>query len=72
MPVPASELNIDTVREGTNALDMAQSIFGNGVVVTGATYFGDIDSAGIYSGGDATAPGVTPADTGVILSTGNA
>ena len=70
--VAASELPIDTVREGTTASDMAQTIFGNGVTVTGATYFGDIDSAGTYSGGDTVAPGFTPSDSGVILSTGNA
>ena len=70
--VAASELPIETVREGTTATDMANSIFGNGVTVTGATYFGDIDSAGIYTGGTSTSPGVTPGDTGVILSTGNA
>ncbi len=68
--VAASELPIETVREGTSATDMAETIFGDGVTVTGATYYGDNDSAGIYSGGDATAPGVTPGDTGVILSTG--
>ncbi len=70
--VVASELPIETVREGTTATQMANTIFGNGVTVTGATYNGDIDSAGTYSGGDATAPGVTPGNTGVILSTGNA
>lgn len=70
--VAASELDIDTVREGTTALDMAQEIFGNGVTVTGATYFGDNDSAGTYSGGDSTSPGVVPGDTGIILSTGEA
>lgn len=72
MPVPASELPIQTVREGTTATDMAQNIFGNGVTVTGASYSGDIDSAGIYTSGDATSPGITPGDTGVIMSTGNA
>ncbi|KHA50589.1 Hint domain-containing protein [Sulfitobacter geojensis] len=70
--VAASELPINTVREGTTATQMAQTIFGNGVTVTGATYYGDNDSAGIYTGGDAVAPGVTPGDTGVIMSTGNA
>ena len=70
--VAASELPITTVREGTSAIDMAQTIFGSGVTVTGATYYGDIDSAGIYSGGDTVAPGVTPGDTGIILSTGEA
>ena len=70
--VAASELPINTVREGTTALDMAEMIFGNGVTVTGATYYGDIDSAGIYSNGDTVAPGVTPGDTGIIMSTGDA
>jgi hypothetical protein len=70
--VAASELPINTIREGTTATQMAQNIFGNGVTVTGATYYGDIDSAGIYTGGDAIAPGVTPGNTGVIMSTGNA
>ncbi|MFC6636266.1 2,3,4,5-tetrahydropyridine-2,6-carboxylate N-succinyltransferase [Sulfitobacter sp. JBTF-M27] len=70
--VAASELPISTVREGTTAIDMAEMIFGNGVTVTGATYYGDIDSAGTYSNGDAVAPGVAPGDTGIILSTGNA
>lgn len=70
--VDASELDITTVREGTNARALAEEIFGNGVNVTGATFFGDIDSAGIYTGGDSTSPGVVPGDTGVILSTGNA
>lgn len=68
--VTASELAIETVREGTTATDMAQEIFGNGVTVTGATYYGDNDSAGIYTGGDSTSPGVVPGDSGVIMSTG--
>jgi hypothetical protein len=68
--VTASELPITTLREGTTATQMAQNIFGNGVVVTGATYYGDNDSAGIYTNGDSVASGVTPGNTGVILSTG--
>jgi hypothetical protein len=68
--VAASELPITTVREGTTATQMAQEIFGNGVIVTGATYYGDSDSAGIYNNGDSLSPGVTPGDTGVIMSTG--
>ncbi len=68
----ASELDIETVREGTTAIEMAQEIFGAGVTVTGATYYGDSDSAGIYTGGDTTSPGVVPGPTGVILSTGEA
>ncbi|MEL6452668.1 MAG: Hint domain-containing protein [Pseudomonadota bacterium] len=70
--VAASELPIQTVREGVDASDMANAIFGNGVQVVGASYTGDRDSAGIYSNGDSVAPGVTPSDTGVILSTGDA
>lgn len=67
--VAASELPIDT---SATALEMAQEIFGDGVTVTGASFSGDNDSSGIYTGGDAIAPGVTPGDTGVILSTGDA
>lgn len=70
--VAATELPIETVREGTTAEQMAEAIFGDGVQVQGASYSGDIDSAGIYTNGDSVAPGVTPGDTGVILSTGNA
>ena len=70
--VAASELPIQTVGEGTTATDMANEIFGDGVTVTGATYYGDTDSAGIYTSGDTTSPGVTPGDTGIIMSTGNA
>ncbi len=70
--VAASEVPISTVREGTAAIDLADMIFRAGVIVTGATYYGDIDSAGSYSGGGTLTPGVTPSDTGVILSTGNA
>lgn len=70
--VAASELPIQTVREGVDATDMAEAIFGNGVQVVSASYTGDIDSAGIYSNGDSVAPGVTPSNSGVILSTGNA
>ena len=50
--VTASELPIETVREGTTAMDMAAAIFGDGVTVVGASYNGDIDSAGIYTLGD--------------------
>ncbi|WP_299204084.1 Hint domain-containing protein [uncultured Tateyamaria sp.] len=68
--MPAAELPIQTVREGVDATDMADAIFGDGVQVVSASYTGDIDSAGIYSNGDSVSPGVTPGDTGVILSTG--
>lgn len=65
--VAASELSIN---QGANATQMAQEIFGDGVTVVSASYSGDNRSSGIYSGGDSTSPGVTPGDTGVILSTG--
>jgi len=67
--VAASELPINT---GASALQMAEEIFGDGVTVVSASYTGDNDSSGIYSNGDSVAPGVTPGDTGVIFSTGDA
>jgi hypothetical protein len=70
--VAASELPIQTVREGVDATDMAEAIFGDGVQVVSASYTGDRDSAGIYTNGDSVSPGVTPGNTGVILSTGDA
>ncbi|MBW4706944.1 Hint domain-containing protein [Roseobacter sp. YSTF-M11] len=70
--VAASKLPVQTVREGVDAADMAAAIFGDGVRVETASYTGDIDSAGIYSDGDAISPTATPGDSGVILSTGNA
>ena len=69
MPAVGNELPID---EGASALDMANAIMGDGVTVTGATYTGWSESSGIYTNGDSVAPGVTPSDTGVILSTGRA
>jgi hypothetical protein len=65
----ASELQIDTF---VGALDMANEMFGNGISLVSASYTGASSASGIYSGGDGTAPGITPSDTGVILSTGNA
>ena len=67
--VAGVELTYDT---NATALQMANTIFGNGVTVTGATYSGSSYSSGIYSNGDAVAGNVTPGDTGVILSTGSA
>lgn len=67
--VAASELPIDT---GASALKMAQTIFGDGVQVLSASYSGSGYSSGIYTMGDTISPGVTPSDTGVILSTGRA
>jgi Hint domain/Bacterial Ig domain len=65
--VAASELPITT---NASAMDMAQTIFGDGVSVVSASYSGDNQSSGIYSNGDTVSPYVTPADTGVMLSTG--
>ena len=65
----ASELGYDT---GASATEMAETIFGDGVTVVSADYSGDSRSSAIYSNGDALAPGATPGDSGVILSTGRA
>lgn len=65
----ASELPIDT---DASADEMADAIFGDGVKIVSASYTGAGHASGIYTDGDAVAPGVTPADTGVILSTGKA
>jgi len=62
----ASELTINSA----SALQMAETIFGNGIKVTDASYTGDANSAGIYSGATSTIPGIVPTDSGVILSTG--
>ena len=67
--VTASKLTVVT---GGNAMNMANSMFGPSIQIVNATYSGDPLSAGIYSGGLSVAPGVTPLDTGVILSTGRA
>lgn len=65
----ATELNINT---SATAKQMADEIFGDGVYVDSASYSGDGRSSGLYSGADSTTPGVAPADSGVILSTGRA
>jgi len=67
--VAASELNYNT---NATATQMAETIFGDSVTVTGASYSGSGYSSAIYSGGDSISPGATPGDTGVILSTGAA
>ncbi|MGO4914453.1 Hint domain-containing protein [Pseudogemmobacter sp. W21_MBD1_M6] len=67
--VAASKLPINT---NASAMQMAETIFGDGVTVTGASYSGANGSSGIYTNGDTVSPGVTPGDTGVIFSTGNA
>ena len=67
MPI-ANELTINT---SASALDMANAIFGDGITVTSASFQGDAVQSGIYSGALSTISGIVPADTGVILSTGN-
>lgn len=67
--VDAVELPIDT---SATTFAMADNIFGDGVTITGASFSGYNASSGIYTDGDTFSPGVTPGDTGVILSTGNA
>lgn len=61
-----------TYNTSASAIQMAETIMGDRVTVTGATYTGDSRASAIYSDGDSIAPGVTPSDTGVILSTGQA
>jgi len=65
--VAASELNYNT---NASATQMAQEIFGDGVTIVNANYSGSGYSSGIYTGGDTITPGVTPGDSGVVLSTG--
>lgn len=67
--VAGVELNYNS---SATATQMAETIFGDGVTVVGATYTGFSGSSAIYSGGDSIAPNTTPSDTGVILSTGYA
>lgn len=63
----ATELSINT---SATAAQMADEIFGDGTTIVSASYSGDANSSGIYSGADTTSAGVAPADSGVILSTG--
>ncbi|MGB0410017.1 MAG: choice-of-anchor L domain-containing protein [Pikeienuella sp.] len=65
----ASELPIDT---SATALEMANTIFGTGVTVETASYTGAAVASGVFTDGATVAPGATPADVGVILSTGRA
>lgn len=58
------------INVNASAFQMAQTIFGSGATVVSASYSGDRLSSGIYSNADAVTPGVAPADSGVILSTG--
>ncbi len=65
----ANELPIDST---ATAMDMADTMFGDGVAIVSATYSGAATASGIFTNGDSVAPGVTPSDSGVILSTGTA
>ena len=67
--VAGVELDYDT---SATALEMAQTIFGAGTTVNSASYTGSSYSSAIWTNGDAIAPGATPSDSGVILSTGRA
>lgn len=67
--IQPNELSYDI---GASASDMAEAMFGDGVQVVGASYSGSTYSSGTYANGDSLAPGATPGDTGVILSTGRA
>lgn len=63
------KLPVDT---SADAMQMADAMFGSGIKIVSASYTGAATGSGIYSNGDATAPDLTPSDTGVILSTGKA
>ncbi|MEL6689747.1 MAG: choice-of-anchor L domain-containing protein, partial [Pseudomonadota bacterium] len=54
------------------ATQMAETIFGEGVTVVGASYSGDNRSSAIYSDPNGFSTDVLPSETGVILSTGQA
>ena len=66
---PTEELDIDIT---ASALLMWQTILGPGVTIVSGTasYDGDFRSSGIWQDGNSDANRLTPADTGVILSTG--
>ena len=66
---PTEELDIDIT---ASALLMWQTILGPGVAIVPGTasFDGDFRSSGIWQNGDADSTQLTPADTGVILSTG--
>ncbi len=63
--VTGVNLGYDT---NASAMEMANTIFGDGVTVVGASYSGDKQSSAIYSKEDEVAGNVTPGDTGVIFS----
>ena len=66
----AQELTINTA---ATAEDLFNEIFGDGVTLVGgtATLQGDAIQSGIYTGALTSLQGISPTDSGVILSTGN-
>jgi len=68
MPI-ATELSIDTTVDATT---LANTLFGSGISVGSATITGTAGAYGTFTGADATLGEIAPADTGVILSTGQA
>lgn len=64
----AQQLQIDT---SADAMQLAEEMFGSGIRIVSATYQGDPIQSGIYSDALETIPGLSPTDSGVILSTGN-
>ena len=69
MPI-ASDLSIVNTADATTLM---QTIFGNGVTIAAgtATISGAGVQSGTYSSGDVTLGDLSPADTGIILSTGH-
>ncbi|KPP88550.1 MAG: putative Ca2+-binding protein [Rhodobacteraceae bacterium HLUCCO07] len=65
----ASQLSIDT---GASADDLFNEIFGEGVTLVSSSLAGDAVQSGIFTGALETLDGISPSDSGVILSTGNA
>lgn len=59
-----------TYTTNASALTMANTIFGAGTTIVGASYSGPSTSSAVYSNGQLS-PGVVPSTSGVILSTGD-
>ena len=68
MPATGAELTYNT---GASALQLANTIMGDGITVLNATYSGASTSKAIYTNGGLSS-GVVPGTTGVIFSTGRA
>ncbi len=68
--MPAQKLTVTT---GQTASEIADELFGDGVEVVSASLSNtNGPNIGVYSGGDAVSPDLTPSDRGVIFSTGRA